>query len=175
MRKKLPPVLGIDLSMWGPACVVIPGDWDMQDWRKLPVLDGVVEIKDERVYARMRRIAQALVGIARGFKVKHVAIEGYAYGLAGRAHASVLMELGGIVKDHFWHELGIELAPVSSSTARKLLLGKLPPGKGIKVHVQKMVYAMGAPRIWTDNAVDSVVVANWMRGEIGLPVLTVQM
>jgi hypothetical protein len=123
----------------------------------------------------MHRIACAIAALAYRHKVKHVFIEGYAHGLASRAHGSVLMELGGIVKELFWRELGIELSPIYSSSARKVLLGKLPklPRGGLKVFVQTEVYRMGAPKHWTDNAVDAFCVANAGRGELGLPVLTV--
>jgi hypothetical protein len=169
---RTPVVLGIDLSFRGPACVVIPAKWDLKIDDGLPYQDGVFDKKGEKVPDRMERIAFSLVGVADGFKVTHAFIEGYAFGLATRAHGSLLMELGGVVKYYFWKDLGIELVPVAAGTARKFLLGKLPR-KYVKVFVQEKVYAMGAPKSWSDNAVDSFVIANYGRHSLGLPALSV--
>ena len=155
--------------------MVLLGDWDpRRPWEELRYQDGVFDEEGERVYVRMNRIAEVLVEVAVKHRATHAWIEQYGFGIRKSSSMSVLMELGGSVKGLFQRQLGMELAPVTASSSRSFMLGKIPRGLGKggeKVWVQGKVYGMGAPRNWTDNAVDALVVANHGRGELGLPAL----
>jgi hypothetical protein len=181
--KSAPPwVLGIDPSLTRSAAVLIPPGWALGDWAALrwtsygePAPErkvfSVLEYERERI-ARMGRIAEALAQFVmreaggrpiRGF------IEGYAY-QAGGAGAHSGAEYGGILRQWMHMRHAIALQPVQEASARKQLLGKLPPRER-KAVTARALYANGAP-FSNDDECDAFVVANWGLSEVGLTALS---
>lgn len=184
-----PAVVGLDLSLRATAAVLIPPRWQVGDWRRLAwVVTGHKLPNDASLLAQVARLVkieldvQEFVLLARiregapGEVV--VAVEQYAMSPGkgqGRAHAAG--ELGGVVKVGLWRCLAVVCRPVSPASARKLLLG-VGTGPGIKEEVYARLRAHGAPfppsphERRTSDVADAFAVANWMRGDLGLPALT---
>lgn len=179
VRDAVPYVLGIDPSLTRSAAVIIPPDWELGDWKALrftsygeepPDRKGldVLSYERERI-ERMRRTADVLVEFAsktpgrlRGF------VEGYGYNMGG-AGAHSLAEFGGILRSRFLSRLGLALEPVAEASARKLLLGKLPP-KDRKLAVQLALGKVGAP--FNSDECDAFAIAGYGLSELGLTALS---
>lgn len=126
---------------------------------------GVKLAKDASDYDRASRceqIAETLVDFARDYHVQEAWIEGYAYGMKTAAHT--LGELGGVVRVELMRA-GIDIHTANMGTARKLLLGHVPRGKGAaKQGVLRALLAAGMPLrgpkpVWLDLC-DAFVAAN---------------
>lgn len=161
-------ILGIDLSLARTAAVAIPTDWDGQWQRVAEMSEGANLPRNATDLERVERvatIASRLVRFAQAHNAEQAWIESYAFGGSFMAHT--LGELGGVVK----HELaraGLELRTVNMGSARKLLLGKIPRGKGAaKDAVQRVLVAAGLPFRWKPDEFDALVVANWAMSELG--------
>jgi Holliday junction resolvasome RuvABC endonuclease subunit len=92
--------------------------------------------------------------MAQGCQV--VAVEQYAFS-RGESRAHALGELGGVVKLALL-DAGLEVVPLTASHARSCL-GKFPRAKP-KKHVAVLVKSLGCPEQWSDDVIDSFVVAN---------------
>jgi Holliday junction resolvasome RuvABC endonuclease subunit len=166
--------MGMDLSLRRPAAAVIPARWRIGDWGDVSTwvedFDETPKSDAER-YVRIIRIAGAVRDMALMHRVGRddVWVEDYAY---SRSSSSVtkLGELGGVARiELFTH--GRTVRAVTASSARKLLLGKVPK-KDQKLAVQAALKLGGAP-FWEDPDVcDAFAVANWARSEQGLPAVT---
>lgn len=150
-------VLGLDLSLTASAVVAVPLDWD-GDFRRVQTLvvgerlhrdstDAVRAMRTDMIASRVLAFAQS-VGATSAW------VEGYAYSQNVAAHS--LAELGGVVRLALVRA-GIELHTVTASSARKLLLGKLPRGKQ-KEAVQGALKAAGAPASWSPDEFDAFAV-----------------
>ena len=174
-----PWVLGIDPSLTRTACVLIPPGWELGCWAALryfsvgekPPARKELSIGDyERLrIERMARMAEAVAGfcltapgIIRGY------IEGYGYSMGG-AGAHSLAEFGGILRYWLVLRCGIVVEPVQEASARKLLLGKLPP-RDRKLAVQLALGKVGAP--FNSDECDGFAIANWGLSELGLTALS---
>lgn len=121
-------VLGLDISSRSTATVAIPLDWDGRwgrvEWllcgQKLPL-----RASDLVRAQRTEQIARAIVEFARRKGASVAWIEGYAFGQVRGAHT--LAEVGGVVRLELVRA-GIEIQTANMSSARKLLLGKVPVG-----------------------------------------------
>lgn len=120
-------LLGLDLSARAAAAVMVPLDWDGQ-WRRVKTLVvGEALGRDATDLARAQRcgfIAERIVEFARRHHVAQAWIEGYAFDQSTAAHT--VAEVGGVVRLELVRA-GIEIRTANMSTARKLLLGRLPP------------------------------------------------
>jgi Holliday junction resolvasome RuvABC endonuclease subunit len=163
-------VLGLDLSLTRPAGVAIPAGWVLGDWGSLAVT-SLETAPCETDEDRIKRII-LIVGHMRDFALRHRVSDCFVENYAFNAHSSSvtkLAELGGAARVEFFLG-GWFLHSVPASSARKLLLGKLPR-KGAKVAVQQALYRHGAT-FRNDDECDAFCVASFGLSEIGLPFLS---
>jgi hypothetical protein len=162
-------ILGLDLSTRAAAAVAVPTDWDGQ-WSRVrwtvageALRKGATEA--ERI-ERCRRVADHLARFAREVGAAHAWVESYAYNMRSSAHT--LGELGGIVRLGLMPQ-AIRLDVANMSSARKLMLGRVPRGADPKELVQATLQAAGAPLTLTSDAdvCDGFTCANWGLSELG--------
>lgn len=165
-------VLGVDLSLTGLGLVAVPVNWDLRWDRVQRQTLGLALPKgaSQREYVERRRaLCDDVARWASRRSVTHVWVEGYPMG--GRLfNIDKLAELGGVLKDRM-HELGLYLEPVPEVTARKLLLGKLPP-RDRKAVVVETLRQLGAGFDDADQA-DAFTVANYGLSELNAPFITI--
>jgi len=158
-------LMGLDLSPTASAAVAVPLDWD-GDWRRiarLTVGESLPRNASDSVRARRcETIATRLVAFARAHGVTDAWIEGYAFSRAEHAHT--IAEVSGVVRLELVRA-GIGLHTVPASSARKLLLGKVPRSEA-KAAVYAAFRAAGAP-IETFDEGDALAVANFGLSEAG--------
>lgn len=119
-------LLGIDLGTRHCAAVAVPLDWDGAWSRVRSIVAGEPLRRDSSDAERARRtetIAVQLVRFARETGASLALVESYAYSRQTAAHT--LGELGGVVRLELLRA-GLEIRTVQMSSARKLLLGKVP-------------------------------------------------
>lgn len=165
-------VVGLDLSLTRAAACAVPVDWDL-DWARVKWLTaGAALPKDatpDQAAERVAGIAEAIVAFASAIHFSgatlYLVVEQYGFNMATRAHA--LAELGGVVKHELRKaRLGVP-HPVVASSARKVLLGKNPQGKGAaKAAVMHFLHLAGA-ECPNDDAGDAFAVANYKLCEWG--------
>jgi hypothetical protein len=124
---RAPVLLGIDLGIRACAAVACPLDWS-GDWSRVrSIVVGEPLKRDASDAERARRteaIATKLLGFARETGASLALVESYAYGKSTAAHT--LGEVGGVVRLELVRS-ALDVRTVNLSTARKLLLGKVPP------------------------------------------------
>ncbi len=158
-------ILGIDMSTRFTAGVVVPQDWDGKWPRVRTLVVGEPLGRNATDAERARRcetIATRLVAFARCHGVTSAWIEGYAFNQNTAAHT--LAEVGGVVRLELVRA-GIEIRTANMSTARKLLLGKVPRA-GAKEAVVATLRAAGATFETADEA-DAYCCANLGLSELG--------
>lgn len=151
-------LMGLDLSATAAAACAVPLDWDGQWQRVRTHVVGLPLPRDASDWDRAMRceaIARALVAFAHEHGVSEAWIEGYAFGQRTAAHT--LAEVGGVVRLELVRA-GITIRTANMSTARKLLLGKVPR-KGAKEACHRTLWAAGSPP-WTLDESDAFVCAN---------------
>lgn len=163
---------GIDLSLTASAIVVCDTGWD-QRWGEIGTYvfgeSLPRDASDDEHARRIARIADRLLSFLRGptgGASVQCWIESYALGLQGKnKDAHRLIELGGVVR-HELRGLGYELRTANMSSARKLLLGKVPKGKGVaKKTCQATLRSAGMPHSWTLDQSDAMVCLNYGMSE----------
>jgi hypothetical protein len=165
-------VIGFDLSLTAPAAVALPLDWKPGDWRHVKTwltrptpprqddLQGQLERYRIITDWALKAIEQATgVKGAPGHRLTECAVESYAFS-KNNAQASKLMELGGVVRMALFETMGILPITVSTSSARKLLLGNVPK-EAPKIAVQSMLFRAKAPKTWEENICDAMCVCNF--------------
>jgi Holliday junction resolvasome RuvABC endonuclease subunit len=160
-----PVLLGIDLGTRRCAGVACPTDWD-GEWRRVrSIVVGEPLRRDSTDAERARRtetIAMQLVRFARETEASVALIESYAFGKSTAAHT--LGELGGVVRLELVRA-GLEVRTVQMSSARKLLLGKVPKADpGIACYAA--LRAAGA-RFDTADEAAAFTVANVEMADLG--------
>ena len=155
-------LIGLDLSRRAAAAVAVPTEWD-GDWTRVASYQcgGRLQAnstEEERIRL-CDTIAQRIGSFCQRVYAEHIWIESYAWGTGTSAYT--LGEVGGIVRlELMRHKLEINVA--NMGTARKLLLGKVPRGKGLaKKAVQKTLGLAGAPGNWTADHFDAFTVVNF--------------
>jgi hypothetical protein len=180
-RRPLPPFVGLDLSLTAPAACCIPRGWRIGDWGALDVVawePPKVEDQGDQgaLYARLTWIVDAVAKFVSRSTIHEVppvrpvvSAEQYAF---SRSSSSVtkLAELGGAVRVDLWRRR-IVVCPLVASSARKLLLGKLPK-KGAKDATQFALWEAGAPKTWSGDILDSFAISNLALSDYGAPALT---
>jgi hypothetical protein len=158
-------IAGLDLSTRAAAMVTVPQNWD-GCWSRVDSLvvgEPLQRCASDAVRARRTEtIAARLVAFAQAQGVTSVWIEGYAFNQATAAHT--LAELGGVVRLELVRA-GLEVRTANMSTARKLLLGKVPRS-GAKDAVVATLRAAGATFATADEA-DAYCCANLGLSELG--------
>lgn len=165
-------VVGFDLSLRRSAAVYLPPRWEPGTWGGVrwttcgrdvagrdpeKVADRLVEIVDE-----LSKFVGKNLGAMPG---QRIFVEDYAF---SRVASSVtgLAELHGAVKFAF-AEIGLVVVPVGQMTARKLLLGKLPP-KDRAQAVHNVIQRMKPPWGEGSDEGDAFTVANAARSQLGM-------
>lgn len=151
-------LMGLDLSATRAAACAVPLDWDGEFRRVCTHIVGEGlprDASDEQRARRCERIAGELVAFARTCGVHEAWLEGYAYSRNTAAHT--LAEVGGVVRLELVRG-GIAIHTANMSSARKLLLGKLP-AKGAKHAAHAALHAAGSPA-WSLDEADAFVCAN---------------
>lgn len=165
MRSRRTAVLGLDLSTRAAAAIAVPSNWggDFDFVRRLVV--GVKLTRDATDLERALRtdlIANRIVEFAVDYQVGDAWLESYAFGKSTSAHT--LGELGGVVRLKLV-QAGVRIHTANMSSARKLLLGRIPQGKGAaKAAVYRSLRAAGMRFGPTETAYDegdAFVCANW--------------
>lgn len=158
-------IVGLDLSTRAAAAVAVPQDWDGR-WNcvRTLVVGGALrrDATDAERARRSESIASRLVAFATLQRATSVWIEGYAFNQATAAHT--LAEVGGVVRLELVRA-GFEIRTANMSTARKLLLGKVPRS-GAKDAVVATLRAAGATFETADEA-DAYCCANLGLSELG--------
>lgn len=159
-------VVGIDLSLRAASACAIPIPWDF-DLRKVKIkragygLKATASPRDKT--ERAIQIAHDLCVFCVNVKAMQIAIEEYAYS-AGGAGAHMTIECGGHLKADILQTMDIAVYPVQASTARKVLLQKVPGRMGqgkTKPWVIANVKRLGGPTVdWSDDDCDAFVIAN---------------
>jgi len=173
-------ILGLDISSRSTATVAIPLSWDGVWSRVEWLLCGQPLPRGASDLARAQRtehIARAIVEFARRKGGTVAFIESYGFNQNTSAHT--LAEVAGVVRLELVRA-GIEIHTAQMSTARKLLLGKIPVGKKLpsgkrekgvaKLAVYETLTAMGArlpagtPGM---DVADAIVAANFGLERLG--------
>ncbi len=158
-------LLGLDLSATAAAAVAVPLAWDGQWSRVASLVAGEQLHRDSTDAERARRtetIASRIVAFARAQRATVAWIE--SYGFNQRTAAHTIGEVGGVVRLELVRA-GVEIRTAPMSTARKLLLGKLPRSD-IKVAIFSALRSAGARFDSCDEA-DAFVCANYGLAELG--------
>lgn len=161
-------LVGVDLSSRGLGLVALPPAWDLA-WPRIvtarlsePMRRGATEAEQ---IARRARLADGVLRFCDRVHATSVWIEGYP--LSGRVHGlSGLCELGGVVRDRLAH-VGLDVRTAPLSTARKLVLGRLPRAE-VKRITHEVLRSVGAPASWTGDELDAFVAANFGASELGV-------
>ncbi len=169
MRRRLAhlgTVVGLDLSLTGPACCAVPLGWRPGDWQAVKLRQIGNEPDPDRM-ARIERIVHEVFAFLMMLPgPRYVAVEGYSFHSTHRAHH--LGELGGVVRHRLWSSIDgmrIELQPdVPPAAWRKFLLGG-NPGKGAKKIAHKALTDAGLAG--DGDELDAFGVANFTLAERG--------
>lgn len=170
-------VLGLDLSLTSAGAVILSQalakPLSMTTGYALPK-KGIKGQRKEPLPERARldrliQIATHLVTFAKANGVTAGFVENYAFNRPYQAaHCG---ELGGVVKCQFFVNLGIVLQPVTVSSARKFMCGKIPASANKKTWVQKFLANRNIEFDSLDES-DAYVIANWGMNAVGLPAIS---
>jgi len=158
-------VAGLDLSTRAAAGVMLPLGWDGDFSQARSLVVGEPLRRNATDAERARRtenIALPLVTFCRTNNVQIAFIESYGFNQSHAAHT--LGEVGGVVRLELLRA-GIEIRTAQMSSARKMLLGKLPRAD-VKMVVYSTVRAAGATFETADEA-DAFAALNWGMSELG--------
>ena len=161
-------VLGIDPSETGCAFVAIPENWG-RDFARVNAVTlelgcGPGATIEQRCKAIVRMAIDA-VAWCRWVRVTHIWIEQPPAG-PGAYNVERVLGVAHVLRHELFRELGVAAEWAPQSTARKLLLGKLP-GKGRKEIVRRVVDSL---HVFEDgDQADAFVAANWGVSQLGLP------
>jgi hypothetical protein len=161
-------VVGLDLSLTGLGMVAIPDSWGLDfEQVKRRTLASVPERE------MVDRIADLASDVVRWVEwacegtTPVVAIEGGIMGAKLARSVRSQNELAGVVKHELRRRLQALATTVEQSSARKTLLGKIPPRDR-----KAAVIAFLRPRTraaWEPDEYDAFVVANYRLRGLGLP------
>lgn len=122
--------MGLDLALRNTGLVILSNYGQMLRHYTLtyPLTrrKGEPPISDAQRIERLINLTNDIVGVAKDFKVKYVALEGYAHNKKFQAHQ--IGEIAGNVKVQLW-------------LARKILVDVIPPSTG-----RKHFFGYGRPK-----------------------------
>ena len=162
-------VAGLDLSLNGSACVVLPHDWEPGNWRDMEW--GRFTI-DPKIVRGMERVEIAVRGLDRMMRsVPSVFVEQYSFSFSANAITNIA-ELVGALKWELWRGDQILITPIVASSARKLLFGKQSKmtRKEWKAFIAIELGKMGC-ELPDEDSRDAFIIANAGRHALGLPCL----
>lgn len=163
-------LMACDQSVRGFAVATAPLDW-AGDWGSVRAVrfdGGAVERKapDAAHRTRQRQLLRWFRGQVDWHSPTTVGFESYAF--SSRPDVDVV-ELVGMCKAHLW-DLEIDTVTINQSSARKLLLGKVPrKGLDAKTAVSAALAAAGAPARLTTTLdhTDALCILNAMLSDLG--------
>jgi len=164
-------VAGLDLSLCSTGLVAVPHTFAASiDWTTVrhtlvtsDALPNGASVRERT--GRLLAVATAITRWIQAGPCDVIAIERQAYHM-GHAHARELGELTGITCAELL-ALDVPIVMVTSSSARKTLLGTVPRS-GAKDAVRDLLRRMGSPWADTDRS-DAFAVANHALSESGVP------
>ena len=153
-------LIGLDLSLVNTGVIVLTEQGSLLRHNSLsfplkrkrsdpPITEG------ERI-ERLINLTNVIVGIAKDYKVKHAAIEGYAHNKRYQAHQ--LGEIAGNVKVQLWLACKIIAVPVPPPTGRKHMFGYGHPSK---TEILEILRSAGIA-VDNDHEADAYVVAHYL-------------
>jgi len=149
------PVAGLDLSLRGTGiCILTEGVS-----KPITTLFGYGLAKratEEEKIVRMIRIAKAVVDEMTKYKIRHIGIEGYAFGKV--YGGEYLGELVGVIKSQLYLVCEVSPMVIPTKTARKYLSGD---GGMKKKQVKKYLSQKGI-LFGSDDEMDAFVIANYV-------------
>lgn len=160
MRRARDALMGLDLSARAAAAIIAPLNWG-GDWlltRTLVVGEKLTTSADDVDQAlRTGSIAEQLCQFAFDYGVGQAWFENLTIGSRGSA-SHVLARLDGVVRLELVR-MGVEIHTANMGTARKLLVGVVPRGTGVKKLASKLAFralqAAGMPiRYGNDTKLD---------------------
>lgn len=166
-------VMGVDVSERAMGLVAVPWDWEL-NWSKVARHTCGVELHNTATARdhcqRIVTQAQTALVFARRYGVTDVWMEGYSFSGGGKLnHRSVKLEteVSGAIKVVMLNKLGIACEEAPLSSARKMVLGKLPRAdtKAITHATVRSFSAMIDG--WTGDEIDAWIAANYGLGQIG--------
>ena len=110
---------------------------------------------------RLINLTNEIVGIAKEYKVRYAAVEGFAYAKQFQAHQ--LGEVAGNLKVQMWLARKILVQVVPPKTARKHFLGY---GNPSKQQVMEVVQDRLGLRVDNDHEADAYVIARYLFDEV---------
>jgi len=154
--------MGIDLSLQHTGIVILS---EYGSLLRTFSLDYVLArkkkndppISEAQKVERLINLTNDVVKLAKDFKVRHVALEGYAYQKANQAHQ--IGEIGGNVKVHLWLARNILVVPVPPSTGRKHFFDY---GHAAKEDIMKVLTEGLGLDLENDHEADAYVVARYL-------------
>jgi Holliday junction resolvasome RuvABC endonuclease subunit len=112
--------------------------------------------EDERI-ERLINLTNEIVGLAKEYKVRYVALEGSAYSKQYQAHQ--LGEINGNVKVQLWLACKVVPTVIPPTTARKHVLGF---GNATKAEIQSVLVDQMRYNLGGEHEVDAYVVARYL-------------
>lgn len=175
-RSAIGTVVGLDLSLTGSAACALPCPWDgeIAGARQMPMAGYKLKADASQTELRERIIAirDQILAFCKHVQAKHIMIENYAFSASGKI--TMLAELAGNVKMDLWENWGVSVEPIHASSARKILLQKLPQ-KDSKLFTSVNVRKLGGQTAgWTVDQIDAFCVANACLSRLGAVALSFQ-
>jgi Holliday junction resolvasome RuvABC endonuclease subunit len=164
-------IAGLDISLTGLGAVVVDANWDMRFSTVERASFGVALRKD----ASTREVTDRLRNIARDVRVWLIrtgATALVAEDLPPHAKGFSMVplaELRGVLRLELLDQAGLDMKFVNQSTARKILLGRLPQTER-KKHVVEALRAAGADFDDADQA-DAFCTVNAVLDDHEIPCL----
>jgi Holliday junction resolvasome RuvABC endonuclease subunit len=165
-------ILGMDLSLRGPALVSLPENWEPGRWEDLGSYYRIKIEEHERGLDRLVHIVDNIENFVRENSITQVFTEEYAFSFNSRA-VTGLAELGGAVKVRLFRQFHIRVQSIVASSARKLLFGKMHrmKKKDLKLYIIDQMNKMGGPFAENHDLCDAFAIANAGLSELGYPCL----
>lgn len=166
--------VGLDLSLTASAACAVPLNWNHDLALVKTYIVGrklTLEATPQDALDRMLEIADGIFEFCRTVQARHVWIEQHAFGAQGR-NANQTIEMTGIVKAKLYEDWGIVVVPIVASSARKILLQRLPRKDVKKFAVRNIKRLGGQAATWTDDQCDAFCVVNAALMKIGGTAMT---
>jgi len=153
--------MGLDLALRNTGIVILSehGILLRHFTLKFPLTRkrGEPPISDAEKLERLINLTNEIVGLAKSYKVRYVALEGYAHNKCFQAHQ--IGEIAGNVKVQLWLARKILVDSIPPSTARKHFFGY---GKITKSQVFEILTDRLDMTLDNDHEADSYVVARYL-------------
>lgn len=153
--------MGLDLALRNTGVVILSEHGSLLRHFSLsyPLTSkrGEPPISEAEKLERLINLTNDIVGLAKQYKVRYVALEGYAHNKRFQAHQ--IGEIAGNVKVQLWLARKILTEPIPPSTARKHFFGY---GKITKVQVFEILTERLGMTLDNDHEADSYVVARYL-------------